>query len=410
MVMEIRPILSALSRNKTGALLIAAQVALTFAIVVNAAYVIRDRLATSARPSGIDDEQRVMALRYAMPTAQNLDALQQRDLATLRGLPEVESASITNHVPLGMGGWSGSFSTENRPEAASVNAGMQFDGGDLLRTLGVRLVEGRYFTAEEFMVIDPETSRDNPPIVLVTEDFARKMFPDAASAVGKTLYLGNTADAPAVRIVGVTGRLQTPWAQLRENHLFQVIFPQRLLQPYNTYVIRLRPGVAAAARQRVLDALAANDADRVSTRGLQSIAELRAVRYRGEHAVATLLIAVTGFLLLVTASGIVGMVSLWVNLRRKQIGVRRALGATRADIVRYFVTENLLITSIGVIAGVAAAQALNAVLMRNLSLPELPWQGLALGAALLLVLGLVSVMGPALRASRLSPALATRSI
>lgn len=408
--MEIRPILSALLRNKTGALLIAAQVALTFAIVVNAAYVIRDRLATAARPSGVDDENRVLTLRFAMTSEQNLDVLQQRDLAALRSLPDVESASVTNHVPLGQGGWSAGFALERTNSSPNISAGMTFDDGSLLKTYGVKLLEGRYFSPEEIAVIDPATSRDNPPIVLITQEFAKKMFPDAASAVGKTFYLGNSADAPAVTVIGVIGRLQTPWAQLRENHLFTVVFPQRLLQSYNPYVIRLRPGAGESARQTVLDTLAKNDPDRVVLKGLQSIAELRATRYRGEHAVAGLLIAVTAFLLLVTASGIVGMVSLWVNLRRKQIGVRRALGATRLDIVRYFVTENLLITSAGVIAGVIAARGLNVVLMRNMSLPELPWAGLAAGAFALLLLGLLSVMGPAMRASRLSPALATRSI
>ena len=408
--MEIRPILSALMRNKTGALLIAAQVALTFAIVVNAAYVIRDRLATAARPSGVDDENRVMTVRFAMTSEQNLDALQQRDLATLRALPDVESASVANHVPLGQGGWSGGFAIARDNNAPNVNAGMQFDDGSLLKTLGVKLVEGRYFAPEEIMVVDPETTRDNPPTVLITQELAKKLFPDAPSAVGKVFYMGNSADSPALTVVGVVGRLQTPWAQLREANLFTVVFPQRMLQAYNPYVIRFKPGVGDSARQTVLEALAKNDPDRVTMRGLQSIAELRATRYRGEHAVAGLLIAVTAFLLLVTASGIVGMVSLWVNLRRKQIGVRRALGATRADIVRYFVTENLLITSIGVVAGVIAARGLNAVLMRNMSLPELPWEGLVIGAFALLLLGLLSVMGPAMRASRLSPALATRSI
>lgn len=408
--MEIRPILSALLRNKTGALLIAAQVALTFAIVVNAAYVIRDRLATAARPSGIDDENRVLTLRFAMTSEQNLDALQQRDLASLRSLPEVESASVTNHVPLGQGGWSGGFAVERSNSAPNISAGMQFDDGSLLKTFGVKLIEGRYFSPEEIVVTDPATTRDNPPIVLITQAFAKKLFPDAPSAVGKTFYLGNTSDAPAVTVIGVIDQLQTPWAQTRENHLFTAVFPQRMLQSYNPYVIRIKPGIGDSARQSVLDALAKNDPDRVVLKGLQSIAELRANRYRGEHAVAGLLIAVTAFLLLVTASGIVGMVSLWVNLRRKQIGVRRALGATRTDIVRYFVTENLLITSIGVVAGVISARVLNAVLMRNMSLPELPWEGLVVGAFALLLLGLLSVMGPALRASRLSPALATRSI
>lgn len=409
--MEIRPILSALSRNKTGAFLIAAQIALTFAITVNAAYVIRDRLATAARPSGVDDEQRVVTVRYTMTSSQNLDALQQRDLVSLRGLPGVESASITNQVPLGGGGWSGSMAAGNTRAAPSVNAGMIFDDGSLLKTLGVKVIEGRYFTPDEVMVIDPETSRDTPPVVLITRALAKALFPNEASVLGKTLYQGNTPDAPAMRIIGVIDHIETPWAQTSEKHLNSVVFPQRLLQPYNYYVMRLKPGALETTKQAVLDALAKNDPDRVASGdGVVSIEKLRAKRYRGEHAVAGLLIAVTAFLLIVTASGIVGMASLWVNLRRKQIGVRRALGATRGDIVRYFVTENLLITGAGVVTGVIAAQMLNAALLRQMSLPQLPWSGLAFGVVALALLGVGSVMGPAVRASKLSPALATRSV
>jgi putative ABC transport system permease protein len=409
--MEIRPILSALSRNKTGAFLIAAQIALTFAITINAAYVIRDRLATAARPSGVEDEDRVVAVRYTMTSVQNIDALQQRDLATLRGLPGVESAAITNQIPFGGGGWSGSFSVGNTRESPAVQAGMMFDNGDVLKTLGVKVIEGRYFTPDEVMVIDPETSRDTPPVVLLTAEMAKALFPGGESVLGKTIYLGNTADAPAVRVIGVIGLMETPWASVSEKHLYSVVFPQRLLQANNHYLLRLKPGALEQTKQAVLDALARNDPDRVVGRdGLASIAKMRAKRYRGEHAVAGLLIAVTAFLLIVTASGIVGMASLWVNLRRKQIGVRRALGATRGDIVRYFVTENLLITGSGVVAGVIAAQLLNATLVRQMSLPQLPWQGLAFGVVALVILGVGSVLGPAVRASRLSPALATRSV
>lgn len=412
--MEIRPIMSALMRNKTGALLIAAQVALTFAIVVNAAFVIRDRVATAARPSGVDDEDRVMSVRYAMPSVQNLDALQQQDLATLRALPEVESAAITNQVPMGQGGWSGGFAALNQRDAPSVSAGMVFDAGGLLETFGVRVLQGRYFTPEEIILIDPDTSRDTAKVALVTEAFAKALYPDVAagtaSPVGKTLYLGNSPDSPALTIIGVIGVLQTPWAQLGESHLYSVVFPQRMLLPYNHYVVRFKPGIGDSARETVLNALAKNDPDRVSNQGMQSIREYRERRYRGETAVANLLMAVTVFLLVVTASGIIGMVSLWVSLRRKQIGVRRALGATKADIVRYFVTENLLITSLGIVLGVVAARALNAALTHSMTLPPIPWQGLAVGALILLVLGLCAALGPALRASRLSPALATRSI
>jgi putative ABC transport system permease protein len=124
---------------------------------------------------------------------------------------------------------------------------------------------------------------------------------------------------------------------------------------------------------------------------------------------AWMLATVSALLLLITASGIVGMASLWVTQRRKQIGVRRALGARRAHILRYFVTENLLITSSGVVAGVLLAIGLNQLLVTRLEMARLPLGYLGVGAALFWALGIAAVYGPAWRAASISPALATRT-
>jgi putative ABC transport system permease protein len=122
-----------------------------------------------------------------------------------------------------------------------------------------------------------------------------------------------------------------------------------------------------------------------------------------------MLISVMVLLLLVTASGIVGMASLWVNQRRKQIGVRRALGARRFDILRYFLTENILVTTVGIVGGIALALALNQLLVSQLELARLPLGYLAAGAVLLWSLGVLAVYGPAWKAASISPAIATRS-
>jgi putative ABC transport system permease protein len=99
-----------------------------------------------------------------------------------------------------------------------------------------------------------------------------------------------------------------------------------------------------------------------------------------------------------------------VAQRRKQIGVRRALGATWSDIVRYFITENLMITTGGIVAGLLLAVALNQLLMRQVQMGKLPLEYLAYGAGLLWLLGIASVYGPASRAARTSPAVATRTV
>jgi putative ABC transport system permease protein len=90
--------------------------------------------------------------------------------------------------------------------------------------------------------------------------------------------------------------------------------------------------------------------------------------------------------------------------------MRRALGATRGDILRYFQTENFLIVSAGVVLGAAFAYALNLFLMHRFELPHLPADYLLVGAMALWVLGQLAVLGPALRAAAVPPVVATRSV
>src|SRR5215469_11728016 len=111
-----------------------------------------------------------------------------------------------------------------------------------------------------------------------------------------------------------------------------------------------------------------------------------------------------------TALGIVGLTSFSVSQRTRQIGTRRALGARRADIVRYFMTENWLITSIGVVLGSVFAVALNYWLVSLFKVSPISWYYIPAGVLGLWVLGLLAVLGPALRAAAISPAIATRSV
>jgi putative ABC transport system permease protein len=123
-----------------------------------------------------------------------------------------------------------------------------------------------------------------------------------------------------------------------------------------------------------------------------------------------MLVIVCVALLVVTALGIVGLASFWVQQRTKQIGVRRALGATRGQILRYFQTENFLLATLGIVLGMLLAYAINQLLMGKYELPRLPAIYLPVGAVVLWLLGQVAVLGPARRAAAVPPAVATRSV
>jgi putative ABC transport system permease protein len=138
--------------------------------------------------------------------------------------------------------------------------------------------------------------------------------------------------------------------------------------------------------------------------------QVRDEYFQSDRSMAGILVGACLALLIVTALGIVGLASFWVAQRRKQIGIHRALGATRGDIVRYFQTENFLIVSIGVALGTVMAFAINAELMQLNQTTRLPLFYLPIGALALWCLGQIAILGPALRAAKVPPMVATRSV
>jgi putative ABC transport system permease protein len=409
--MEIRPIISSLLRNKTGALLIAAQVALSLAIVANALYIIRDRLERTARPSGVVAEQDMFRIGVAQikeaETAQAKLDQQRRYADALRAVPGVVSAAWTNQTPLSTSGWNMGLALKPNQTETQSNTAMYFGPDSLVKTWGLKLVEGRDFTPEEVEDVDPDSSQSLGRYAILSQTLAKSLFP-GGSAVGKTLYIGIGPEARPFQVVGVVERLQSPWAQTGERGELSTIMAQRRVQGYSMFSVRAEPG----QRDRVMKEVEAALAKAVPGSMIienKSMDDDRRDIYRNDRAISWMLITVTVLLLLVTASGIVGMATLWVNQRRKQIGVRRALGARKLDVLRYFITENVLITTGGVAAGLVMAVGLNQLLVSQLELAKLPIGYLAVGSVVLWLVGIAAVYGPAWRASGISPAIATRS-
>jgi putative ABC transport system permease protein len=409
--MEIRPILSALLRSKTGPILVAIQVALSMAILANALHIVNIRQQISARPSGIDDEQSVFTIQVrnlAIAGPQEVEATRERELAALRSVPGVTAAAETSQAPLTNSGSNNSLSLSRSQTQQTTNAATYFATNDIFKTWGLKLLEGRTFAPGEFVNLDDSVSDETPQIVVITSALAQKLFP-GQSAVGKTIYNGVGEGAKALRVIGVIERLQVPWARTDERFEFSYIMPMRFLSSNGAmYTVRTEPGQTDRVMREAEEAVRKSSPTAKIIKA-KSFAQWRIECYRSARALAWMLITVSALLLLVTASGIVGMASLWVTQRRKQIGVRRALGARRVDILRYFITENLMITTTGVFAGVLLAVALNQLLVSKLEMARLPLGYLFAGAGLFWALGIAAVYGPAWRAASISPALATRT-
>ncbi|WP_332862709.1 ABC transporter permease [Janthinobacterium svalbardensis] len=410
--MEIRPILSALMRSKTGAILVAVQVALSLAILANALHIVNVRQEVAARPSGVTAEGDVFHLlaRNLRPLGHNEElALQKRLAAAARAVPGVVSVAQVSQVPLSRSGSNSGFAASRKQENSSAIAAVYITPDSLIKTWGLKLLEGRDFTPAEIVEIDQNVTEEFPPQVIVTRAMAEKIHPGGGSALGMPLFLGTGEGAQQLQVVGVVERLQSQGAEVGDKGEYSVLFPVRLTGDGDTLLtIRAEAGQRDRVMKEAEQAIRAATPDKLILR-LRTLDEDRDTRYRADRAMSWMLITVSALLLLVTASGIVGIASLWVTQRRKQIGVRRALGARRVDILRYFLTENFMITSVGVAAGVLLAVALNQLLVSQLEMARLPLSYLLGGAVVFWLLGLGAVYGPAWRAASISPATATRS-
>lgn len=413
--MELRPILSALRRHKTMAILIVMQIALCYAIICNALFLIGNRLEHMHRPSGVDEDRIVVVQLLGLSQDQNAAAVTRSDIAALQALPGVAAASATNQVPFGSGFSSDSVSLQKDQEQPNLSASSYMGGPQFIDAMGLKLIAGRRFQPDEFIeweAFNAPNSEITIPAVIITRAMAERLFP-GERAVGKSIYT-TLGDAP-IRIVGIVDRLVRAQdsGAINAAYEYSMLFPMHV--PYTApakYILKVDD---PAQRQEILKTAAMtllrNGPDRILVdESTKTLRELRNDYYQRDKAMAGILIVVCAALLVVTALGIVGVASFWVQQRTRQIGIRRALGATRRQILHYFQLENFILASLGVVLGMLFAHTINLLLMSRYELPRLPLWYLPVGAVTLWLLGQISVLGPALRASAVPPAIATRSI
>lgn len=404
--MHFGPIWLAMMRNKTGAILIALQMAVTLAIMVNAIAMIQERAEAMARPSGVDEANIFYLSSVGFAEDFNERVAIEEDLAAIRALPGVVDAIQTNAIPLSGSGWSMGLQTEPGAEVEGTGLAVYFIDEHGLDTYGLNLVAGENFSASD--VSWREGSETNwPDRTIITQAMAETLFPDDwRSAVGKTVYIND--DEP-MTVSGIIERMQAAWNGWSGVERTMLV-PQHTLFGATQYVIRTEAGMRDQLMPRVEEMLAASNTDRI-VRNMRTMEETRERSYRSDDAMIKMLTFTVILLLLITSLGIVGLASFSVSRRTKQIGTRRALGASKSAIAQYFMLENLLISLAGVVVGAALAVGLNMLLVEVFDVDPGALLILVPGAMLTLILiGQLAVMGPARRASQVPPAVATRTI
>jgi putative ABC transport system permease protein len=406
--MEIRPILASLHKHRIPAVLIVLQIALACAVLCNAVFMISKRVSDMRLPNAME-ESSVVVVNVQGADEKLAAADIPRNLAALHGIAGVEAVSVVHTMPLSRNNWGWSFGLV--PDAPfsdpnNLNVTLYFVGSGADAAMGLRLRQGRFFSADEYA--DSKVADGSMPsthVMVVTETLAKKLWP-GQSALGKTVY----SKPNYFTVVGVVADVLRPYTYGldRDRSYYDIFLPVAPDAVLHEYVLRGAPADRdriAREAQATLQAL--NPQSVVEGQTYQSI---RDAYFANSQSMVWILVLVCIVMLAVTAFGIVGLTSFWVGQRRRQIGIRRAVGATRGDILRYFRTENFLLSSAGVLFGMVLAFGINLYLMQHYELERMPWYYLPAGALALWLIGQLAVQGPAMRAASVPPVVATQPV
>lgn len=408
----MHPILAALKHHKTAVVLVALEIALTCAIVSNAIFIIGDRLGAMRINSGVADKQLIWVSSSGLDTDAAQGSQSSRaaaDMAALRAMPGVSNVVMTNSLPLTRRSWSSGVSRAPGNDKNTLDNVVFYAGTQgVVQTLGITLAQGRDFLPQEYTDYSPFDPKKDvpPPAVIVTRTLAQKLWPGQV-ALGKPIFLGDKGKN-VTYVVGVMGHLLNPSINKYNGTELNLMFPVTAVDG-GMYVLRVVPSARDATLRNLPKVLDGVDDQRIIT-DTHLLSDTISDYFHDDRALIWLLLVVIGCLLAVTALGVVGLSSFWVQQRTRQIGIRRAIGATRRDILNYFLAENLMIVGAGIVVGSLAAVGLNLWLMMHYELPHMPLWVLLIGAPLLWLLGLLSALGPALRAAAVPPVVATRSV
>jgi predicted permease len=340
------------------------------------------------------------------PSADSVVTLYRSRLEKVRGLPGVRAAGLVRSLPLAssIGDWGLEIDGYVAPQGQHAKGDWQVVSDGALEALGERLIAGRALTAA-----DTETSQ---PVVLVNETLARMYF-GARDPIGGRLRMGSNDERPWMTVVGVV-------KDERHNGLTAAI-KEKFFVPYTQFARQTgRParGMTLVVRAET-DPMSLAAPVRAEVRRLDPnlpLANVRPMTSVVDASMATprltgsLLTVFAALALSLAAVGVAGVLAYLVSRRRREIGIRMALGASRAEVMALVVRRGLATAGVGILVGAGAAFFLTR-LMEGLLFGVAPRDPATFAAAAgsLLVVALLASAVPALRAARVDPLEALRT-
>lgn len=393
--MSFSLLLKSLLRRKVVTVLLLIQLALTLALLSNSAVLAWQARQLANQATGLQlDQVLQVRLKPTLPELRKqpaLDELIERQLAAIRAIPGVQAASWSNQSPLVFGGMNGNIFVPDQQETTDVGmVPVQINGIAVKEVLDLQLLQGRWLE---------ETDQGTDALV-ISDKLAKRLFGEQ-SPVGQAVSRGT--------VVGVVADV---FMQRYADDQYYASYSYYSL-PGADYgyqlLVKTAPGQLDQVRQQLPQVLRGVELETdIST--IQSFRELHQTLFRNESGLATLLAVLSALMLLVAMISAYSHALFHGVQQQKEIGIKRALGASRPRIMLEVLTESWLTTLTGAAAGVLLALLLQQQLSKVLSMPALPWYLLPLTVLLLLLCVSLATWYPAQLATRVSPATATKTL
>ena len=384
---------------------VAAEAALAVLLLAGSGLLLRSFVKLLQVDPGFRSEN-VLTLQVALPTAkypnpEKAGAFFRELVDRVQQLPSVQTAGAVSSLPLSGTGNSGTTTVDSRavaPQDASPEADWRVVTPGFFQAMGISLISGRYFDAR-----DSDTAA---PVAIIDETMARTYWPNE-DPVGKRIKRGGMeSTAPWMTIVGVVRHVR--YRTLEARSRVQLYWPEAQ-RPTNFMGLAIRTAadlmsLAPAIQKTVLALDAEQPVDKVLT-----MQELMADSLARRRLTLTLLAAFAGGAILLAALGIYGVTAYMVTQRQQEIGLRMALGASRADVLGLVVGQGMSLMLAGLGAGLVLSLGLTWVL-GSLLFSVRPYDPMSLAAAAgaLALVALIACSLPAWRATRVDPLVALR--
>ncbi len=393
-------------RSRLRGALVVADLMLALVLLAGAGLMLRT-VAALARVSPGFAPERVLSFQFALSGRAYTDnaavlAFQERAVEQLRALPGVEAAALAGQIPFGGSGDCWGFHVQGRLKANPADDPCVERYGvtpDYLRIMNIAVLSGRGITAAD--------TASSAPVLVITRSTAREVF-GSDDPIGARVRVGPHESGPWRTIVGVVADVHH--ADLTETPSPAMYTPQSQLPDSGlTAVVKAATADAATLQAPARAAIRGLDAA-VPVSAFATLADLVAASAARQQFVMRLLAGFAIVSLTLAAVGLYGLVAYSVTQRTREVGVRVALGARRADVVRVVLSSGLRLVALGVALGVAAALAASrslGSLVFGVS-PSDP-ATFAGAAAVLVGVALLAHWIPVRRALRIDPATALRA-